>query len=183
MRWILVAALAFTACCNAPTDEETASVYRAFLTHWSEGAEANVAEHTIPLEVTAAELRQCMPLALFTDVQRARSTTHNLREDLQSTALIRLVDPETQRLEIEANDASRTIVDGLPIDDALDSAFASGLVQLSEITFDVTGRRAVLGYQFSCGMLCRAAGTVVLDRNAQGDWIVSDRDCGPTTLY
>lgn len=66
---------------------------------------------------------------------------------------------------------------GTPVKDAVDAAFASGLLTLSEITFDKTHRCAVMNFSLVCGCLCGHGETIIL-KNVVGKWKRTEWRCG-----
>src|SRR5690606_22379494 len=140
----------------------------------------NVGNRTIPFRLSSSELRSCAPDARFDDVDRA--TTRALTSGHLGYAAAVLVDFDSQLRVIEANDPSRTMAT-LPVDDAVDAAFAAGVIQLSEIVFDQTQRHAVVQFAFTCGSLCGHSGAMLLVRDDRGAWAVADRPCGPSIMH
>jgi hypothetical protein len=104
------------------------------------------------------------------------SGIHRLTPALFEGDKVRIVDAARQALLIAKVDPSRTIRDGKSVNDAVETAFSAGLLELSEVAF-ATGRQfAVMNFSFSCGGLCGHGGTLVFERTGQ-EWKRSDRSC------
>jgi hypothetical protein len=89
---------------------------------------------------------------------------------------LKLVDLEQQVSTVRKNDPSITIRSGEAVQYAVEAAFASGLLQLSEIAFDRARQYAVLEFSFSCGMLCGHGGTLVF-KKVDDRWRAANRRC------
>jgi hypothetical protein len=87
-----------------------------------------------------------------------------------------LVDAEQQNAQIRKNDPSRTMAGGKPVKDAVSAAFASGLLELSEIAFDKEHHYAVMSFRFVCGGLCGHGATLVLEK-VEDKWKPTKRSC------
>jgi len=70
---------------------------------------------------------------------------------------------------VKSNDPGDKLLSGTLIEDLVTSAFATGLLQLSEIAFDKSRRYAVLQFSFRCGGLCGHGGTLVFEKT-NGRW-------------
>jgi hypothetical protein len=111
------------------------------------------------------------------DLTPLRSLSRPVSSEVADRGHVRLVDPERQASTVERNDPSRKIRDGESVEDAVKGAFASGLLQVSEIAFDRNHRYAVMRFSFSCGMLCGHGGTMVFEKR-KGEWKPTKRRCG-----
>lgn len=157
--------------------EDQIAVYRAFLKSY--GADSrerlNVGSLTTPLEISDSDMRGCLeglkpePLAKISGI-------HRLTPAVFGSGRVRLVDADRQELLIARVDPSRTIREGKSVDDAVESAFSAGLLELSEVAFATDRRFAVMKFSFSCGDLCGQGGTLVFERSGQ-EWKRSDRSC------
>jgi hypothetical protein len=140
------------------------AVYRAFIgTYASDVTEPmNLGNRTIPLELPDADRRGvCLKGIALPDLNPLRSLSRPLSSEVANRSNVRLVDPERQTSTVKTNDPSRKIRDGESLEDALKGAFASGLLQVSEIAFDRNHRYAVMRwFSFLCGMLCGHGGTM-----------------------
>lgn len=162
----------------ALTDDEIAA-YRTFLTSYSNGSPArmNLANRTIPFKLSESDRASgCLRGIVLPDIESVRSMDRTLDPKIVVGLNAILVDPERQSSVVRANDPSHKIGRGESVDDAVTAAFASGLLQVSEITFDRAHKYAVMRFSFSCGMLCGHGGTVVL-RSVNGQWKVTKRRC------
>lgn len=168
---------------NRPLSAEQIQVYQSFLETYTKGSELGIvhlANQTVPLELSPDTMSSgCLNRIKF-EPAAFRSTARVL-DPSQTTAWpkqIRIIDPALQNVLVERNDPSRTIIrEGKPVDDAVRSAFESGVLTLSEIAFDKNHKYAVLSFSFHCGMLCGHGATVVLKKTGAG-WRVTKRNCG-----
>ena len=154
------------------------AVYQVFLARYSHGARGvvNLANRTTPLDLSDHNSDGCMAGIVLQDLPSSRSTTQPLGPEVLTGMKIKLVDPAQQPSVVQRNDPSVTIRRGEAVANAVDSAFASGLLQLSEIAFDQTRHYAVLSFSFSCGMLCGNGGTLVFQKIGSR-WKATNRRC------
>jgi hypothetical protein len=87
-----------------------------------------------------------------------------------------LVDPKRQARIVHSNDPSTTIEKGKSVENAVGSAFATGLFSMSEIAFDKEHRIAVVSYTFWCGSLCANGATIVFEK-INDVWKSANHDC------
>jgi|SRR5262244_2523524 len=168
---------------KSPLTEEQVAVYRAFLQFYEHGADKqlNVADTTEWLDVS--ELRQdsdCLKSfgqIDFESPEQAGPTVHTLAPTLAVAGRIVLVDPAHQKEKVRQNDPGKTMREGKSVDRAVNEAFASGLLTLSEIAFDKEHRRAVMSFSFFCGRLCGNGGTVMFKRVGH-KWKLVKQSCG-----
>jgi hypothetical protein len=73
---------------------------------------------------------------------------HKLYPQMTLLENVGFVDPKKQLAAIKENDPSHTIRQGKPVDEAVENAFGSGLLTLSEIAFDKTHQYAVMSFSF-----------------------------------
>jgi hypothetical protein len=157
--------------------EDQVAVYRAFLRSYGAGGRErfNVGNLTTPLEIADADTSGCLE-GLKPEPLAEISGIHRLTPALFEGDKVRIVDAARQALLIAKVDPSRTIRDGKSVNDAVETAFSAGLLELSEVAF-ATGRQfAVMNFSFSCGGLCGHGGTLVFERTGQ-EWKRSDRSC------
>jgi hypothetical protein len=156
-------------------DGDRIAVYRAFLKSYDNGAPGpvNLGNRTKPLDLSEGDRGNCLKGIVL---DAAPSSGRALDPDVAAGLSFVLVDPERQTAAIRANDPSVKIRRGARVEDAVKSAFASGLLELSEIAFDREHRYAVLTFGFHCGALCGQGGTVVLEK-ADGQWKAAKRQC------
>lgn len=167
---------------TSPLTENETAIYRAVLAGWNSGTDSplNVADQTEPFDPSdhSATL-PCACLEGFeaSGVLSVSRTFHSLTRELLPDKRMRLVDPAVQSKKIRMSDPSRTIGMGVPVDQAVKDAFASGLFTLSEIAFDARHQRALVRYSFYCGGLC-GSGRTVLFKKVNDTWKASDQQCG-----
>ncbi len=156
-------------------DGDRIAVYRAFLKSYDNGTPGpvNLGNRTTPLDLSAGDRAGCLKGIVLEDAPPAG---RELGPTVTSGLSIVLVDPKRQAAEIEANDPGAKIRRGERVEDAVKSAFASGLLEVSEIALDREHRHAVLRFGFHCGALCGHGGTVVLEK-AGGQWKATKRQC------
>lgn len=152
-------------------------VYRAFAASYGEGNAVNLANVTTRFDSQNEDVLMCAPSVLLTTAATRHFRTQTFAQSDFAGSPIRVVDPDIQRLLIRTHDPSRNIMGDDNIDEAIQAAFDAGLLQVSDVGFDITGQRAVLTFSFSCGMLCGHAGTAMLERR-DGRWVRSQQECG-----
>lgn len=152
-------------------------VYRAFAEHYGEGNAVNLANVTTRFDAPSEDVLMCAPSVLLTTAATRHFRTQTFAQEDFPVAPIRVVNPDIQHLLVRDRDPSRNISGEGNIDEAIRDAFEAGLLQVSDIGFDITGQRAVLTFSFSCGTLCGHAGTAMLERRGER-WVRSPRDCG-----
>jgi len=125
-------------------------IYNAFLKSYAKEApqHLNLGNRTIMLSDLSRE-DGCLEGAVMQDLQRAPSTTRPLIPAVIKGSKASLVDPMRQSARVRINDPGDKLLSGTPIEDLVTSAFATGLLQLSEIAFDKSHRYAVLQFSFS----------------------------------
>ena len=165
-----------------PLTAEQIAVYRAFLQFYEHGTdkELNVANTTDWLDVS--ELRQDSDCSEsfgrveYENAQPGGPSVHTLTPNLAVAGRIVLVDPARQTEKVKQNDPSKTVHEGRSVDHAVSTAFASGLLTLSEIVFDKDHHRAVMSFSFFCGKLCGNGGIVMFKRVGQ-KWKITKQSC------
>jgi hypothetical protein len=157
--------------------EDQVAVYRAFMKSYGAGGRErfNVGNLTRPLEIADADMRACLK-GLKPEPLAEISGIHRLTPAVFGSEKVRIVDAARQALLIAKVDPSRTIRDGKSVDDAVETAFSAGLLELSEVAFAIDRQFAVMNFSFSCGGLCGHGGTLVFERSGQ-EWKRSDRNC------
>ena len=176
---MLVASQASSRNATSLTADQIA-VYRAFLVSYSDGSEGtlNLASSIRPLELSRGEHASgCLKGIASRGITSKHTASHTLSADVVSGIKIHLVDPQKQFDVIKLNDPGDKIRRGAPVEDAVKSAFDSGMLEISEIAFDKRHWYAVLNYSFPCGRLCGHGGTVVFER-VNGVWKRTERSCG-----
>jgi len=163
---------------DRPLTAEQLAVYRAVLHGWMENEVQTIhlAVQTVPLETSGPTGDEDCEKGL--DLEPASpAVVHRFRkEDLPQLGSdkIVLVDPEKQRKEVAENDPDKTMREGVAVRDAVNNAFAHGLVTLSEIRFDKEHKLAIVSYGFYCGSLCGNGGIVVMEKR-NGTWTRKSR--------
>ncbi len=163
---------------NVSLSKDEIAIYRAVLKRRIEGgwSTLNISNRTYPLTSSNAKCECFQGIEVESLTQAFNSYRHLTRETLPATTL-RLVDPNRYLDVVRRNDPHRTIAQGRSVDDAVEKAFKTGLLWISEIAFDKEHQRALVSYAFVCGGLCGSGATLMLEK-VDGEWKVSDRDCG-----
>lgn len=156
-------------------------VYRAFASQYGEGNAVNLADATTRFDASNEDVLMCAPSVLLTTAATRHFRTQTLTQSDFADSSIRVVAPEIQGLLVQINDPDSNITSENDIAGALQDAFDAGLLQVSDVGFNITGQRAVLTFSFSCGMLCGHSGTAMLERQ-NGQWVRSQRHCGYDTI-
>jgi hypothetical protein len=163
----------------SPMTAEQIAVYQAFLNSYSNGSTSNhlnVANRTYSLDLTKDKGEAgCLKGIQFDDAE-PNSTFHKFDPQTSLTGNITMVDPDTQGKVIRKNDPSRTMRDK-SVDQAVQDAFATGLLSLSEVVFDKARQFAVMNFGFRCGGLCEHGETIVFQK-VDGQWKRTKRQCG-----
>jgi hypothetical protein len=88
-----------------------------------------------------------------------------------------VVDPEQQESKVKENDPQNLMKKAIDkrepatdeqLNKSLKLAFSTGLFSVSEIIFDKSHRRAMVGYSFVCGSLCGHGNALVLVKTRNG---------------
>jgi hypothetical protein len=184
MRSCTVAAVfvvaTLTACTPSPTS--TSAREREVLAEFVKGYAAghtqmNVSDRTIALDIEMWELAKCAPGVHFRGLRDLRRGGRTLGEIEVTSLEIRSVDKARQNEVIDRREPSAAIQRGVTdIDRLVRDAFETGMLSLSGVSFDSSGRYALLSYGFRCGGLCGHGGTVVLERKS-GRWKPSEFAC------
>ncbi|MBX3428767.1 MAG: hypothetical protein KF779_04190 [Hyphomonadaceae bacterium] len=157
--------------------ERKLEVYRAFVSAYSEGHRVNLANVTTRFDAETEGVISCAPTVLATTLVSRLFRTTTLNQTDFADSSIHVVDPDDQAAQVRIHDPSMNISSESDVDRAVADAFEAGLLQVSEVGFDITGQHAMLTFSFRCGMLCGHGGTAVFDR--VGDrWVWSQRRCG-----
>ncbi|MEZ6023111.1 MAG: hypothetical protein R3C16_06805 [Hyphomonadaceae bacterium] len=183
MKKLALIAAAFLGACitQAPPGEdlgpESLAVYEAFLTGYAEeGRVLNLANRSTTLNIDADAARTCAGDDItFPDLAAVSQRTRPLSA-LAANPRVRLVEAEAQRAIIAARDPSTTIAAGRSVDEAVDDAFAAGLLQLSDVAFSADGGHALMRFSFVCGALC-GHGELVHFVRENGAWSRASRRC------
>jgi hypothetical protein len=188
IKFLPLALLIFTLAADAkpkstlsatPMSADQVAVYQAFLSSYSNGSNSshiNMADATVVLDVAESNTNGCLNGITLDDLEQLKSTTHKFSSDVSLPSSFRLVDPVKQLKIIKKNDPSRTISEGKPVKDAVESAFSTGILTLSEVAFDRRHEYAVLSFTFYCGQLCAHGETIVFQKQ-NGQWKRTNRTC------
>lgn len=126
--------------------ERKLDVYRAFVSAYSEGHRVNLANVTTRFDAETDGAIACAPTILATTlVSRVFRTTTLDQSDFQSPS-VHIVNPEDQAAQVRIHDPSMNISNESDIDRAVANAFNAGLLQVSEVGFDITGQHAMLTF-------------------------------------
>jgi hypothetical protein len=158
---------------DEPLTLEQLAVYRAVLMSWFNNQERalNLAVQTDPIDPSDASFdRSCMK-GLVIEKTSADEVHRFREEDLAQMGIkkVRLVDPEAQVKEVAENDPGKAMLEGKPVDDAVENGFSHGLFTFNEIEFDKYHRRAIVSFSFVCGGLCGHGTTMLLEKR-NGVW-------------
>lgn len=180
-------AVLFTLCLAAPAQSapkstvspdqipvESLSVYRTFLNGYHNGTNSvlNVAQTTNAFAADDGDLAGCMKA--FARANSSTNTIHRFRDGDLPVNEVRFVDPATH----QRRDPGNAIRRGDSVEDALRDGFAAALFTFSEVVFDSSRAHAAFNYSFVCGDLCGHGGTVVFDKQKNGQWKESKKSCG-----
>lgn len=181
IQWVLSAIgfAAFLLAVPAVYDnrERKLEVYRAFVSAYSEGHRVNLANVTSLFDAETEGVISCAPSVLATTLASRWFRTTALKQRDFSNSSVHIVDPEDQAAQVRIHDPMNNISNESDIDRAVAGAFDAGLLQVSEIGFDISGQHALFTFSFYCGGLCGHGGVALFDR--VGDrWVWSHRRCG-----
>ena len=129
---------------------------------------------TSPLELSEAA-NACLN-GIRIEVGEEGSVIHEFDPQVSLPTKITLVDPVKQGKKVRENDPSNRR-QGKGVDETVETAFASGLLTLSEVAFDKAHQYAVMRFSFWCGGLCGHGETIVYHRK-NGKWERASRHCG-----
>lgn len=166
-----------------PLTAEQVAVYQTFLRSYANGSDnvLHVADTTEWLDISNVKLdadcSQSFGQMEFDNPKQTDPIVHMLDPNLAVVGHIALVDSAGQAEKVKQNDPSKTMSEGKSVDRAVNDAFASGLLTLSEIVFDKNHSKAVMSYSFFCGKLC-GNGAVVLLKRVGRKWRVTKQSCG-----
>jgi hypothetical protein len=164
-----------------PLSDEQVEIYRDFLkTYSNEGKSEhfNLGNRTDPLDLTGEGIRRACLLGIELENEKEAATTfHRFDPKVNLSQKITLVDPGRQAALVRENDPNNTIFKAhKSVKEAVESAFATGLLTLSEIAFEKTHQFAVMSYSFVCGGLCGNGETIVF-KKVGGKWERTERTC------
>jgi hypothetical protein len=148
-----------------PLTADQIAIYRTFLENYG-GAPAplHVANRTEALPIDESDhssegdsddpcLKNLKKLKLVNE-KDVGTIVHTLDPSLAIKDRVVLVDPDIQEIQVKANDPSKTMKEGKTSDEAVNQAFATGLLTMSEIVFDQHHRAALMSFSFWCGRSC-----------------------------
>lgn len=151
---------------------------RVFLAAYTKGdrpVHLNLAIRTSPLALPDGITEGCLK-GISIDVANTGSVIHQFDSQNALSSNVRLVDPDEQEKKVQQNDPSNTMSQGQSVAPAVESAFASALLTLSEVAFDKDRRYAVMTFTFRCGRKCGHGATLVFEKRS-GQWKESKREC------
>ena len=163
---------------KTPLSVEQMEVYKAFLSSYTNGSKSshlNLANRTVMLDLS--DTGNCLKGIKIESNDPAYSIVHEFDTQSALLANVTLVDSKEQMAKVKDNDPGRTMRQGQSVEHAVESAFASGLLTLSEVAFDKTHQYAVMNFSFVCGSLC-GHGEVVILQKVDGHWKQTNRLCG-----
>jgi len=166
---------------------EQIAVYRVFLKIFPKDGDdtLNVANQTEPFD--RSELPDDADCSKSLDLEPPppiRPLVHKLDPAIAKNLRVVLVDPDVQTRIVKENDPQKLMksagegkqVTDKQVTEAVDKAFQTGLLTLSEIIFDKQHRHAFLYFSFFCGRLCGNGGVLIL-KKTRGKWKL-DKECG-----
>lgn len=154
------------------------AIYRVILQQRSGEGVLNVSSRTFPLDTTN-DISDC---DCITGIEaealvRAAHSYHKLTADLLTDLRARLVSADIQADLVRINDPGNPKNRSKSVKDAVDDAFATGLLSVSEIAFDKGHTHALVSYRFWCGALCGSGATYLFEK-VDGEWKKSAQTCG-----
>ncbi len=163
-----------------PLTAEQLAVYHAMLVNWDERekAKVNLGVLTDPIAAPDDSLDKRCLKGLSLEAAPA-GQVHRIRpEDLAQLGPFEfhLVEPKTGEKEVSDNDPGKAIQNGKSVHEAVENAFAHGLLTLGEIRFDKTHTHALVSFSFVCGGLCGNGSTMLLEKK-DGAW-TKKAQCG-----
>jgi len=167
---------------TVPLSPDEVAVYKLILQQRvsHEQTLLNVSARTFPLDaansLSGLSDVKCMKGILLENLSSVSHSFHELTTDVLPDKGTLLVDPDEQAKIVHANDPSRTIGKGKPVESAVREAFETALFSMSEIAFDKEHHYAAVSYHFWCGGLCGNGATVILEK-IDGQWTTTDRVC------
>jgi hypothetical protein len=163
---------------KSPLTPEQVAIYDTFLSVYNNGAQGivNLGNRTIALNLSDQDANDCLSGTKLENLAETNSTVHLIAPEAIDSKKYRLVDADQQTVQIWKNDPSHTMGEGKSVKDAVNAAFASGLLELSEIAFDKEHHYAVMRFRFVCGGLCGHGSTLVLEK-VEDKWKATKRPC------
>lgn len=168
---------------TSPLNADEVSIYNAVLRHYSGDKDTalNVSQTTYPLDPSSPmdglQGAECLKDIHLENIEVVSHSFHELPPDVLPGKKMKLVNPRKQTTIVRSNDPSKTIRNGKPVENAVESAFSTALFSMSEIAFDKDRRFAVVSYRFWCGSLCGNGSTLVFEK-VKGEWRNANRNCG-----
>jgi hypothetical protein len=166
---------------QSPMESDQIEVYRTFLSSYTNGSRSphlNLAKRTDALKLSDEKgAGGCLKGIDLDGSAHPEAVIHEFDPKTPLRENITLVDVDEQGRVIKENDPDRTMRQGTPVNQAVDRAFASGLLTLSEVAFDKTHQYAVMKFSFVCGGLCGHGATLIFQKR-HGQWKELKRDCG-----
>lgn len=167
-----------------PLTPEEIAIYRTFLEQYDNGGEkplhlANRTEALVdpdPGEHEEHGSDACLKGVEIAWDKQATGVEHIMDPSLALPGRVVLVDPDQQEVAIKANDPSKTMQEGKTSEEAVNKAFSTGLLTLTEIAFDKKHSVAVMGFSFGCGRTC-GHGAVLVFKKKHGRWRIQKKPC------
>ncbi|HVN06570.1 MAG TPA: hypothetical protein VMT86_19260 [Bryobacteraceae bacterium] len=174
----MLAALLVAASGAAPVSSDAVAVYRSFLRshEWGSSGPVRLANTTIPLKISGSERKSCVAGIDFPDEACKGTAVYHLEASVVEGTAAVLVDAQHQRELIGAYERARGSHPERSAEETTRGAVALGLLQVSEVAFDVTRQYAVMSYRFACGPLCGNGGTNVFHKIGE-EWQREKRLC------
>ncbi len=167
---------------KTPLTAEQVAVYRTFLATYNNGSGStlNLGDRTTPFNFSSPRedpyAGRCLEGITLAHAEDAVKVVHRIKPGMFDGNTVRLVDAEKQHRIIREHDPHFRAGQERPLEEAVGDAFASGLLQLSEIVFDPNHQYAVMSFSFVCGGLCGHGGVIVFQK-VDGAWKQLHREC------
>lgn len=167
-----------------PLTPEQIAIYRTFLEQYDNGGEKplHLANRTEALVDPDLEENKepgsdaCLKGVEIAWDKQATGVEHIMDPSLAFPGRIVLVDPDQQEVAIKANDPSKTMQEGKTSEEAVNKAFSTGLLTLSEIAFDKKHSVAVMSFSFWCGRTC-GHGAILIFKKKHARWRIQKKPC------
>jgi hypothetical protein len=163
---------------STPLTADQIEIYRVFLANYNNGSKStlNLSENTTSFDFERYGGKESCIASLKLDSNSGQQV-HRFDAQFHDFADIRLVNPNEQSQKIKEGDPEMGMRQGKSVEEAVKAGFAAGLLTLSEIVFDSTGRFAAMSFSFRCGALCGHGGVIIFEKTNEGKWLKANRPC------
>jgi hypothetical protein len=160
-----------------PLSADQIAIYRVVLEKYVKGKDEtlNLADRTARFDPPdpTEDLSDLPPCMKSVDLARA-SQSHRLGPAIASDLNVVLVDADAQSQIVQQNDPQKlmgTHATDQQLENAVTTAFKTGLFTFSEILFDKPHHHAVVVYSFDCGKMC-GHGNLLMLKKVRKRWKV-----------